>query len=444
MRLISRSERVLLFASLLLTLLAIGHDKAMAQYSFELTPSISLGTQYDDNINSGTTDKESDLVTTISPSIGLDILSEQSLLSLSYSPTIVRYQREDQNNSLRHEGRLAISQGLTRKLNLNFTDSFLVSEDPIEGSGSTISVRDSRNQYQRNTASGSLDYLFGLEDRATIGYRLALLKNEDDSLEDSRTKTCFADMSYWFGGNNGIEFDCQYTSADFSSGETGFISGTTIPDPDSYSDHAATLQFNHRFSPHSALGFYCGLTRHFEGPSGVSMVSGDYDVREGGISIIQRYLHDLSLDVRIGYFTREAAQDRDKNLSYSARLEKGFERGNITIGGNSGWAEAHMEAERRGFIQYYGMDASLSYRIMERLALNAAISYRKENWQDQDTVDREWETLGADYSLAWTFQRWYSLSLSYAHLGRNDKDDIEDYNNNRVTLTFSAARPFVW
>ena len=125
-------------------------------------------------------------------------------------------------------------------------------------------------------------------------------------------------------------------------------------------------------------------------------------------------------------------------------MEKNFERGGITFGGESGWAEAYMEAERRGFIQYFGIDISLSYALMEHLILNAGVSYRKETWREQDSSDHEWEILGASYSLAWIFQRWYSLSLAYTYIGRIDKDNIDDYNNNRVTLTFSAARPFVW
>jgi len=179
MRGISKTgSMLLLFISLFFALLFMYSDFAEAQYRFELTPAISLNALYDDNIDSGATDEESDLITTISPSISLDVLYEEGHINLTYSPTIVQYRHEDQNNSLRHEGRLGISRGLSRVLNFNFTDSFLLSEDPIEGSGSTISIRDSRDQYQRNTARINFDYLFGQEDQISLGCSHSLLKNE--------------------------------------------------------------------------------------------------------------------------------------------------------------------------------------------------------------------------------------------------------------------------
>ena len=96
-----------------------------AKYQSEFTPSISIGELYDDNIDLEAADEKVDWVTTISPGITLNLVSEgDNNISLRYSPTLVRYKNEDQNNTVRHSGALTISNNLTSHLRFDLSDTY--------------------------------------------------------------------------------------------------------------------------------------------------------------------------------------------------------------------------------------------------------------------------------------------------------------------------------
>jgi len=64
---------------------------AFAQYHYELTPSISVGEVYDDNIYLEFTDPTSDYITEVSPGLNLNILSPKMQFEVEYIPTFVWY-----------------------------------------------------------------------------------------------------------------------------------------------------------------------------------------------------------------------------------------------------------------------------------------------------------------------------------------------------------------
>ncbi len=61
-----------------------------AGYQVEITPSLSLGSLYDDNIDLENTNEESDWIFTVTPGVVFNATSQKSNFSLNYSPSIVR------------------------------------------------------------------------------------------------------------------------------------------------------------------------------------------------------------------------------------------------------------------------------------------------------------------------------------------------------------------
>lgn len=401
----------------------------LAEYSFELTPRISVIRVYDDNIYLDDTNEESDSMTTASPGVSLTISSLNNTLSIDYAPTWVWYDKYDQYNTVRQAGTLAFSQNMAEHVRFDLTNTYTRSEEPLETYEEVESARNTRNTYQRNRGSASLQYQFGPEDNLRFGYGHNLLENEDPALVDGAIQTPFCSISYWLNIKNGLELNYGFTKAVF------WWDDETIP-RDDFEGHATGLRYIHRFTPHTrgSIG-YDFTNRNFE------RQTEDYKIHEETLGFEHAFSPRLSLSLQGGVFTQvNERSDDDTGYSYGALLAKRFERGSFTIGGRGGWDEAYLEAERRGFTKYWSADSRLEYRLMERLSSYAGGSLR----QDRDSENREWETWRGSCGLRLEFLRWFSLAIDYTYRKRDNDADTLDYTDNRVMLTLTAGKPYRW
>jgi len=402
---------------------------ALAEYHFDFTPSVSVSEVYDDNIYLSSTNEKSDHITTVTPGFNLNMVSEKSHLELSYAPSFVWYDKEDQNDTVRHSGTLTFGRDLTQHLEFDLADTYIKSEDPLEDTEDVEGIRNTRNSYQRNTALISLRYLFGPENSLTVDYRHSALENKDKTLDDGRTQAPSARMIYWFDVKNGVELNYGFTKADFWRDDNS-IAG------DDYNGHSAGIKYIYRFSPHTrgSIG-YEFETRDFDGPSE------NYDVHTGSVGFEHAFSPDLSIILGGGYFIQN--NDRSGNedgYTYNASLLKEFERGSITIGGNGGWDENYLDAERRGFSRYWSVNANADYQVLEALTSYVGGSYRT----DKETNGEKRETWRGNCGIRWSFLRWFSLSLDYSYADRNNDNDMGDYSDSRVMLILNASRLYRW
>lgn len=421
---LSMKQKIVLF---LLTLFICSPCLSLAQYQYEITPSISLSELYDDNVNLTNQNEESEYITTASPGMNLSVSSELTDLSFQYAPTFVWYDKNDQNDTVRQSGTLAFTRELAQGLSFELNDTYLRSEDPLEETEGVIGVRASRNIYHRNTGRANFIYAFGTDNIFSYGYRHSFLENNDTALDDNKVKGPFANMSYWFNVKNGIELDFQHTVAKFSR-DDGTAAG------DNYRGYDTGVRYIYRFNPQTSGNMgYNFSNRHFIG------VTEDYDVHEGSMGFDHSFSPDLSLRMNGGYFVQKNVLTEDeKGYSYNVSLNKNFDRGSFTVGGNGGWSENILEADRQGFTKYQGLEIGYQFQIMENLNSYAGGSYRRNKEPDNS----EWKNIRVNYGLTWSFLRWYSLSMDYTCSVRDDDDNTQDYTDNRVMLIFSANRFF--
>ncbi|MFH1490855.1 MAG: outer membrane beta-barrel protein, partial [Pseudomonadota bacterium] len=349
---------------------------ASAQYQYELTPSISVSEVYDDNVNLANSDKASDYMTTVTPNVNLDIRSQKGNLTFRYAPTIVRYRTEDQNNTVRHSGAVTLGQDIGEYLRLDLTDTFLRSEDPLTETEGGAIRRTTRKIFKRNDGRAGLQYRFGQEKALTVGYGLALLKNEDVNVDGGRTQTPSLNLTYWYDIKNGFDLNYGFTQAEFFRAD----------DPtgaDNHTGHNAGVGYTHRFTEFTnGTVSYNFTNRRFNDPTA------DYAVQEGSLGFSHAFARDLSLSLGGGYFLQDkAGEDGASGPSYDASLVKSFEKGSIAFGGNGGWGETYLEEERRGFTKYWSVNSNLQLQLMERLSGNAAGSFRL----DKGEGDREFK-----------------------------------------------------
>ena len=409
----------------LLTIITFS-DVGWGKYVFNITPGMAVNELYDDNIYLAPDHETSDYITTVSPSISLGLAGRHSNLELTYAPTFVRYDDEDQNNTTRHLGNLAFDQQLGRHLRLELSDTFIQSEEPLEETEGIIGVRQTRNKYWRNTGRAALSYQFGRENSFALGYEQSNLENDDYGVDDGRIINPFGTLTLWLTHSSGFELTYRYTKADFWR-ERG-IAG------DDYNGNGATIRYMHRFTRH-AMGYvgYEYNDRDFDG------TTEDYKVHEGFMGWEQSLSPTFDITLRVGYFNQanEISDDED-GFSYGANLTKRFRRGTISLGGEGGWNEAYLEAERRGFTRYWSTRARFDYQLLEPLGLFVGGSYR----QDKDPTNREWTTTSANGGLRFTFLRWFSAGIEYEYINRDDDVDADDYTANRIMLILTVTRAF--
>ena len=265
----------------------------LAEYSFELTPRISVNRVCNDNIYLDGTNEKSDNLITVSPGVNMMISSVNKTLSIDYAPTWVWYDEYDQNDTVRHSGTLTFGQDLTEHLLFDLTDNYLKSEEPIEETEQVEGIRRTRDTYQRNRASASLEYQFGPEDTIAFGYRHNLLENEDPTLDDGTIQNPFCNIGYWFNIKNGLDLDYEFTKANFSR-DDDTVAG------DDYDGHAAGVRYIHRFTPHTrgSIG-YDFTNRNFEG------LTEGYRIHEGTLGIEHSFSRNLSLSLQGGIFAQD-------------------------------------------------------------------------------------------------------------------------------------------
>lgn len=399
------------------------------QHHFEITPSISVSGEYDDNIYLDPDDEVSDYITTVTPRLSLALVTQHTRLEAAYSPSFVWYNDEDENNTTRHEGSLRCGQQLGRYLRLDISDTFIKSEEPLETTEGIVGVRHTRESYWRNTGEARVGYQFGAENNFSVGFRHEYLENDDPTVDDGREQSPFADVIFWLNEANGLELAYEYTKADFwrEHGEAG----------DDYTGNSASITYLHRFGPHvtTSLG-YTYTDRDFDGDTE------DYKIHEGNFGYEQSFSPNLSLSLGIGYFVQDNdVSDNEKGYSYNLSVTRRIgEYTSMVVGGAGGWNEAYLEAERRGFSKYWSGNARIEHQLMQALSLYFGGSYRK----DKDDTGRTWKTTRGNVGLRYSFLRWFSAGLEYAYAKRDDDVNADDYTDNCVMLTITASRMFRW
>jgi hypothetical protein len=398
-----------------------------ASYQVEFTPSVSLDTQYDDNIYLYNANEESDWITSLSPGIIFSITSQKNSLSLNYSPSFVRYKERDDNNTTRHSASLSFNQSLSQRLEFNISDTYIKSEDPIEGTEGIISVRTTRNIYSRNSAEANFRYNFGASNLFELGYRHSLLENDDPTIDDGTEEDPYASYLYWFNTKHGLELNAGYTKADFTRDDT------SIPDDD-YTGSTQGIGYRYRYNPHSTVFMHYDYTdRDFDG------FTSDYEVYEGTLGFEKTVSEDMSYNISAGYFIRKNDLDEDDNgFNADISLTKTMNRGSLNISGSSGWDEAYLEAENRGFTKYQSVTSTFNYQATANLSNHISLSYR----QDKDEESRKSKTVSAGYGWSWAFLRYYSMSLDYTCSVRDDDQNTDDYLVNRVMFRLRWSRPY--
>lgn len=402
----------------------VGSSFAGTQRVF--TPSISISESYDNNIYLDKTNKTSDWITIITAGLNLSISSQKNKFNLNYSTPIVRYKDGENNNTIRQGLSLSFNSSISEHLKFSMSDSFLRSEDPLEETEDIIGVRKTRQPYYRNNANANINYTVNSSSSFSLGFGHSYLGNSDVTIDDGIVMDSNVSYSYRFNARHSMGLDAGYTDGDFSR-EDNAASG------DDYTGNTQGISYQYLYNPYSTFSLNFNYTeRDFEGSTT------DYGVYQGTLGFGKEIAEDMSSNISFGYFTRRNDDEDNDGINVNISLTKNINRGSFKFSGRSGWNEAYLESERRGFTKYQSVTTSFNYQLTEKISNSISLSYR----QDKDESSRKSKSIRASYGLSGSFLKYYSIGLNYSCAVRDDDLESSDYLTNRVTFSLRWSRPY--
>ena len=396
-----------------------------------LTPGISVGETYTDNLFLTENDPKDEFITTIAPSARLELLGKLSGAELFYEPSYAYYQEFDERNTWRHNASLNGWSQITRNNRIEIRDNLTITDDPLSEADiarlrtqdPTIpidpTIRRGRNQYTRNYAAANYRYQFGRNDSFRLGYRHRLLDNEDPAIEDSSAHTPSAGLTYWFLPRWGLDLDLSYTRGEYDVS-------------DDITQSYGTMRLIRKFSPNLD-----GYVRYSHSIIDYDGAREDAKIYNPSLGMDYRIQEDISLTAELGYFFNDFDRREDQDgVTGNLLLVKRFKRGSLNLALLGGYDyQVFATTQENGFEKFFESSLSGTYRFTRYLAGSVSGTYRYDDYIIQGYENDQYRgTVG----LTATPLRWMNVSLNYAYR-MLDSTGLENYDENRVYLRISLA-----
>jgi hypothetical protein len=322
---------------------------------------------------------------------------------------------------------------------LDIRDRFRLTEDPLSEADIAAlraeepddiidnTRRTSRNEYYRNNASVNLLHQFGEFDTFNLGYRHYFLENDDPTYEDKERHNPYAELTYWFVHDWGVNLRGEYRK-----GQNEISSD--------YDQINARARLVKKFS------------KHLDGFVQFGYATLDYDreIREDadGYDLSAGFDYEIAADISLSLLAGYSYVDRDvsddeSGMSGNVKLTKKLSQGVIYLTGSGGYTGPNFGADTRGISEFYEAGLSVTYRLAKHLSGNAFGSYRNDNYLE-NPFDLEEKTTKAGLGLEWQALQWMSLGLTYDFRNFDTTIDADDYDENRLFLrvTLSPSVPY--
>jgi hypothetical protein len=413
---------------------------SLAQARWSLTPRLYVQEQYDDNIFLTETDEQDDFITTISPGVDLKYETPTELIDLDYEFQRFLYSDFSELDFSGHRGRAEARKDFGPRFSVGVREIFIRSEDPIELTGIHVFERPSirigeRNRYTRNLVEPGLTFRFGERNAVRLEYRNNILRNEREGIADREQNAINALLTFPFNIHNTIEVFCEHINWDYDP---------TIPpeDPRDLDGDEIRGRYTYHFNPiTSAFVEYQYYERDFDHET-TDFV--DYKVHHPRLGFSRDLYENVSVSASAGYAVRNA-NGRDDEEAFSGRLDFSgqHKRLRADLYGESGFDEDFLNAENRGFSEFWRVGLNGRYQLLERLSAQAFFYRERDHFVDTNRRDKLWNIrCGLSYEPV----KWLFVSINYQHNTRDSDRLSQSYTDNRyffrVTTQYDIAELF--
>src|SRR5712691_5238760 len=416
-----------------------------------LTPSLSLGERYDDNIFETRTNKQHDFITVLSPGIRAQYLTPAPTLGtqfdFDYHADFEFFADHSSENNVAHRLFLTLASPLTPSLQVRVRELLQVSEDPSgrdERLGVSLGLRPISQQQRtrtiRNEAEGRADIRLG--GRISLGVLVGNLVDDVDVPEE------LDEFRYTVGTELGYALNVVRDSRVFVAYQVTFESfrdNGIVPQENadaSFKVHAISTGVRHELTPTLAVNAALGY----------SFTSSDAPQKDGQKAVI----------ANVG-FTKTFSSGQ-ASLSYARRLTSGQGEGgvgledtvsaiasiNLTgklkadLNGNVSWFDARSVtiSSSNSSQRFLSVRPSLTYQILRPWRASVAYAYEYTDFADNTLANLSDHRLllGTSFDL----REWLVLGLSYSyrarrlHGGNATVGGVDEFSRNQVMLTLTA------
>jgi hypothetical protein len=440
---------------LLFTLVATAASGQEPSQRLTLTPSLSLGERYDDNIFETQTNKQHDFITVLSPGIRVQYLPTAptvgTQLDFDYHANIEFYAEHSSQNNVGHLLSLTLASPLAPSLQVNMRESLLITTNPLARGVQLFSPTGfrpaSQQQSERtlsNQAEGRADIRLG--GRTSLG---VLFRNLIDNVDIPEE---LDEFRYTVGTDLGYLIDVARNSRVFAlylATFESFSANGTVPPGSSdaaFQVHTIGTGVRHELTPtlavDAALGynFTTSDAPEKDGHNGFAMkaiLTKTFHNGQASLGYVRRF----SADGSTGNVTNEDTVSVAASINLTGKLTARFDS-NVTWSnpqGVPGILNADNSDQR-----FLSIRPSLTYQILRPWDVSMAYAYEYTDYTNSTFANlsnhslllntryalREWLVLGLSYG--------YRAQHAHGNVSQVAQTGVNDFTNNQVMLTVTA------
>ena len=430
---------------------------------FTLTPLLSLGERYDDNIFQTFRNRTDDSVTLVSPGICANYVSTaptpDTTFHLAYLANFESFAKHSSENQVSHLGSLSFSSQLTPALFLRVTDTLAITDEPQDRTtvinqfaGLRPASQQARSHTVTNIANSALD--IQLATRSTLGLVFnSIVNNVDVSNEVNETSySVGANLGYLTDVTRGSKVSLSYL-ATFHTFRPN-ASATSGSETADFQVHDVKVGFRHEFTPtlsgSVAIGpsFITSKDPQLDGDTNAAI---NLDITKT-LSIGRASLN-YARNFTSGGGGGNAVVADIVRLSFLAEIT-----GKLTAALDSSFSHYNYQnitaseiVTNGGNRSVWAIGPRLTYQILRPWRLFASYAYEHTNFT-QGVSNLNLADIG-DHRFTFTSQfalrQWLLLDLSYRYTARQLSNglpiqDVEPFYRNEVTLRLTAAPSFLF
>lgn len=397
-----------------------------------ITPRITIRERYDDNLGLDANAPDADYVTTILPGMHFNAKGEYTDLDLDVEGGWTWYLDDSSRDTSDYRANASWDQRLTEFISFSLNDTFARSDDPITVvDGEVVDVRGGRRIQYQNNGEASVSYVFGENDRASVGYHNRYVDDRDALNDDRASHVGFASLDKWFGDRFGIGLNLSHTIGDFEI-------------RDDFHQWNTGITTYYRWNPYR-FGYmrYTFLDHDYDDPA-FFFIRDDYQVHEAVLGVNLTLSPYTSLYLDAGYFIQQYESDYSDdqqgpvfNFSFSTRRE----RFTFSVDASGGFDEDYFSTDDFGSSTFAKAIGRVDYQFSESVSLFGSLDYR---WDDYFDADVKEDRIRAACGLSYDFWRWHTVSLQYTYNQRESDQSTRDYIDNRIAFQLRWAYPYAF
>jgi len=465
----------------------------------------------------------------ISPRISVSSRGINDLLEFTYAPSFPFLTFDEYNNqdSVGHNFNLIGEKSFTKNWGFNVSDNYYYGYDSLEdaalsnsaiipgtdetedeqtvgaeqvdGTSQSLSEKNGRREYWRNTFNIGTDYTYAQDSVVGLGYTFGVLRNlsdDDNGYQDYDRHATTGQLSYRINRYWKMETQVGYVKGIYEPTEVTFIQPEIIQVPveneDNELDENVAEEENESEIEFEEQTVFNQSEEEFnddlEEYQFLFRVNYDWRTRDRLFSSYSFNATDYESfaredaalhDITLGWshdFTRAFQMTLSGGPSFATYENRSTDTGynayagliwnyhqHTTLSANSsyGWDFNNFDGDRTGLSETWLSSLDYSYQFSPRLSLSFSTSYKRSNNEEplattvlldlegEDTASDDIseyieESYDAGVTLSYNFLRWYTVSATYRYADYQSEND-RDYDEHRVYLTLSASKElFRW